>query len=52
MSLETDHIVDRRRMRRKVTFWRVVAFLIAIIAVVGIAPRRSTTSPIPARPAP
>src|SRR5580704_3228251 len=37
MSLETDHIVDRRRMRRKVTFWRVVAFLIAIIAVVGIA---------------
>jgi protease-4 len=37
MSLETDHIVDRRRMRRKVTFWRVVTFLIAIIAVVGIA---------------
>jgi len=37
MSLETDHIVDRRRTRRKVTFWRVVAFLIAIIAVVGIA---------------
>ncbi len=37
MSLDTDHIVDRRRMRRKLTFWRVVAFLIAIIAVVGIA---------------
>jgi protease-4 len=37
MSLETDHIVDRRRMRRKLTFWRVVAVLIAIIAVVGIA---------------
>jgi protease IV len=37
MSLETDHIVDRRRMRRKLTFWRVVAVLVAIIAVVGIA---------------
>jgi protease-4 len=37
MSLETDHIVDRRRMRRKLTFWRVVAVLIAIIAVIGIA---------------
>jgi protease IV len=37
MSLETDHIVDRRRMRRKLTFWRVVAVLIAIIAVVGAA---------------
>ena len=37
MSLETDHIVDRRRMRRKLTFWRVVAVLIAIIAVVGVA---------------
>ena len=37
MSLETDHIVDRRRMRRKLTFWRVVAVLIAIVAVVGIA---------------
>jgi protease-4 len=37
MSLETDHIVDRRRMRRKLTFWRVVAVLIAILAVVAIA---------------
>ena len=36
MSLDTDHIVDRRRMRRKLTFWRVVAVLIAIVAVVGI----------------
>ncbi len=37
MSLDSDHIVDRRRMRRKLTFWRVAAVLIAIIAVVGIA---------------
>jgi protease-4 len=37
MSLETDQIVDRRRMRRKLTFWRVVAVVIAIVAVIGIA---------------
>ena len=37
MSLETDHIVDRRRLRRKLTFWRVAAVLIAIIGVIGVA---------------
>ncbi len=36
MSLDADHIVDRRRMRRKLTFWRVAAVLIAIAAVVAI----------------
>ncbi len=37
MSLDADYIVDRRRMRRKLTFWRVLAVLIAIAAIVGIA---------------
>ena len=36
MSLESDVIVDRRRMRRKLTFWRVASALIAIAAVVAI----------------
>ena len=46
MSLETDHIVDRRRLRRKLTFWRVAAVLIAIIGVIGVVimARRSDTS--------
>lgn len=46
MSLETDHIVDRRRLRRKLTFWRVAAVLVAILGVVGAAlvARRSDTS--------
>ncbi len=35
MSLDADMIVDRRRMRRKLTFWRVVAALIALVAVIG-----------------
>ncbi|HVY57017.1 MAG TPA: signal peptide peptidase SppA [Xanthobacteraceae bacterium] len=37
MSLDADHIVDRRRMRRKLTFWRVFAALVAIVAVIAIA---------------
>jgi protease-4 len=36
MSLDSDVIVDRRRMRRKLTFWRVTAALVAIAAIVTI----------------
>jgi protease-4 len=36
MSLDSDVIVDRRRIRRKLTFWRVAAALVAIAAVVTI----------------
>ena len=36
MSLDSDVIVDRRRIRRKLTFWRVVAALLAIAAVIII----------------
>jgi protease IV len=37
MSLDADAIVDRRRMRRKLTFWRVSALLVALLALVGLA---------------
>ena len=39
MSLDSDLIVDRRKIRRKLTFWRVLAALLAIaaIAVAGVA---------------
>ncbi|HUG61394.1 MAG TPA: S49 family peptidase, partial [Methylomirabilota bacterium] len=36
MSLDADLIVDRRRMRRKLTFWRAVTVAVAAIAVVGL----------------
>jgi protease-4 len=36
MSLDSDVIVDRRRIRRKLTFWRVVAVLVAIAAIVTV----------------
>jgi protease-4 len=36
MSLDSDVIVDRRRLRRKLSFWRVVAIVVAVVAVVGL----------------
>lgn len=37
MSLDADAIVDRRRLRRKLTFWRVAAVVVALVAVIGTA---------------
>jgi len=37
MTLDADVIVDRRRMRRKLTFWRVLAVVVIILAVIGAA---------------
>lgn len=36
MSMTADQIVDRRRLRRKLTFWRVAGFLALFVAIVGI----------------
>ncbi len=44
MSLESDVIVDRRRMRRKLTFWRVAAVVIAIAAIAVVAAMLSPAS--------
>jgi protease-4 len=37
MSFDADAIVDRRRMRRKLTFWRVSTIAIILLAIVGAA---------------
>ena len=33
MSLDADAIVDRRRLRRKLTFWRVTAVVVVLLAM-------------------
>ncbi|MCT7378577.1 signal peptide peptidase SppA [Chelativorans salis] len=33
MSTRADDLIDRRRLRRKLTFWRVIAFLIIALAL-------------------
>jgi protease-4 len=47
MSLDSDVIVDRRRMRRKLTFWRVSAAVVAIAAIaivsIVVSPRGRST---------
>jgi len=35
MSVDIDALVDRRRLRRKVTFWRVATFVVIAAALVG-----------------
>ncbi|MEP4034585.1 signal peptide peptidase SppA [Roseibium polysiphoniae] len=35
MSLDADVLVDRRKMRRKLTFWRVATFLIVTVGLIG-----------------
>jgi protease-4 len=37
MSLDADAIVDRRRKRRKLTFWRAGAVLVFLLALIGLA---------------
>ena len=37
MSLDADQIVDRRRMRRKLAFWRALTVAVAIVAIVVVA---------------
>src|SRR5450756_1350923 len=37
MSFDADAIVDRRRMRRKLTFWRVSAIVVVLLALVVAA---------------
>ncbi len=45
MSLDSDVIVDRRRIRRKLTFWRVAASVIAIAAIVAVGAVATTSGP-------
>src|SRR5690606_36052287 len=37
MALRADDLIDRRRLRRKLTFWRVVAIAVAAFGLVALA---------------
>lgn len=36
---DPDHLVDRRILRRKLTFWRVALFLVVIAGIIGVGMR-------------
>ncbi|MET0575119.1 MAG: signal peptide peptidase SppA, partial [Mesorhizobium sp.] len=33
MAIRADDIIDRRRLRRKLTFWRIAAIVVAALAI-------------------
>jgi protease-4 len=35
MAIRADELIDRRRLRRKLTFWRIAALVVAALAVVA-----------------
>jgi len=39
--LRADDIIDRQRLRRKVTFWRIVSAAIILVLLIGVAARFS-----------
>ena len=39
MAFDADHVVDRRRLKRRLTFWRVVAVVAVVAAVVAAVGR-------------
>lgn len=43
MSLETETVLDRRRLRRQISFWRVVAVLAVVLAVGAVLAVRDTS---------
>ncbi|MGE3147436.1 MAG: signal peptide peptidase SppA [Pseudorhodoplanes sp.] len=47
MPLDSDQIVDRRRMRRKLTFWRVATIAVAVLTVIAVAALSTRSAGLP-----
>jgi protease-4 len=45
MALDTDSLIDRRRLKRRLTIWRIIA-LVSIVAVVAVAIARTPQLPV------
>lgn len=45
MAFEADHLIERRRLKRKLTTWRILAVLAVLIAVIGIGLMVAMDSP-------
>ncbi len=39
MMLDPDVVADRRRLKRKLGFWRIAAFTLAVVALIAVAAR-------------
>jgi protease IV len=47
MTLDSDILIDRRRLKRRLTFWRILAIL-AIVAAIAFAAARTGDEPLSA----
>ena len=45
MISEAELIVDRRRLRRKLTLWRILAVLLAVAAIAALVAERDALLP-------
>lgn len=45
MALDTDSLIDRRRLKRRLAMWRIVA-LVSIVAVIAVALARTPQLPV------
>ena len=45
MAADTDYLLDRRLLKRKVGFWRIAAFAVAALAVLHDRPGTRGTRP-------
>ena len=52
MSIDAEAIADRRRLRRKLSFWRVLGVLALIAAVVALGAMLPPTVPVGVRAGP
>jgi protease-4 len=51
MALEADQAVDRRRLKRRLSFWRAAAVIaVAALAIVAVARNRDALMPLVERP--
>jgi protease IV len=51
MTLDADRLADRRRLKRRLSFWRIVAILAALALIITVAGRQSGVLPyLGARP--
>ena len=50
MLLDPDAIADRRRLKRRLGFWRIAAIVLAVVAVAALAARFGGVGPSTAQP--
>ena len=46
MTLQIDEMIDRRRMKRRLSLWRAAAIILAVVAIGAVVARFDTITPL------